>query len=626
MVAVHPANDLTNDLDELEDLRPQTVISGSQPAWWPMAPLPPYKDPDKDPAPLQPLGLVALEGLATWGDRLLGLDRLRGYLVQLQENNTLLLNPHHVHTFQDAYGLWVESEGEQAWIWLSREQEGQILRIPMAALEQPGSLEAFQVGTCPYPIEGIALWKDVQAGSSILYATCYQREKILQLDPATGTVLWEMPAPGIGREQIALQGDYLWVSDRVEETIYVLERQSGRELARILTPFPGPTGLAHWQGRLWVAYAHEEAFIHDNPNDPDPLSVALRDKTWVAPLRLRPLDPPPPEPMPTDPKPLEEALALAERSTFACPVVFQPQQLGERATYTLSHGYRVELTYVEEIAQEEPRLLPDLVWRIALPCHSPRQRVHSFDWVGLPFELEEQSGQQVAVFSLGTLAAHEVRLFGWRAVLDLYNIKYCIDPKDVEDAVLPMELRDRYLVDDDDLAMHTPIVQEAARQAIGSETNLLRKMLNIRAYVYDKLSYRVTPRIDPPDEVLRRGSGSCGEYVGLILALARLNGIPCRTVGRYKCPPHPELKRIPLFPEYNHVWIEFYLPGWGWVPMESNPDDLGERPYPQRYFMGLPWTHAEIAKGIPFETINTDQASIGELAINHVQFRILEEL
>ncbi|MEN9201651.1 MAG: transglutaminase family protein [Thermostichus sp. DG_1_6_bins_120] len=612
MVALHPANDL-------ENLKSGAKGSLSQPPWWPVTPSPPI-----DTAPWQPLGLVALEGLASWGDRLLGLDRLRGYLVHLQENNTLLLNPYHALTFQDAYGLWVEAEEEQTWIWLSREPERQILRIPISALQQPGSLERFEVCTCPYPIEGIALWKDVQTGSSLLYATCYQREKILQLDPSSGRVVGEMPAPGIGREQITLQGNYLWVSDRVEETLYVLDRRSGRELARILTPSPGPTGLAHWQGSLWVAYTHEEAFIHDNPNDPDPLSVALRDKTWVTPLRLRPLHPPPPEPLPLDPccstTPRQPDRALA------CPVMFQPQRLGERATYTLSQGYRVELTYVEEIAQEEPRSLPDLVWRIALPCNSPRQRVHSLDWVGLPFEVEEQAGQQVAVFSLGTLAAHEARLFGWRAVLDLYSIKYCIDPRDVEDAVPPPELQERYLVDDDHLAMHTAIVREAAQEAVGSETNLLRKMLSIRDYVYDKLSYRVTSRIEPPDEVLRRGCGSCGEYVGVLLALARLNGIPCRTVGRYKCPPHPELKRIPLFPEYNHVWIEFYLPGWGWVPMESNPDDLGERPYPQRYFMGLPWTHAEIAKGIPFETINTDQASIGELAINHVQFRILEEL
>jgi transglutaminase-like putative cysteine protease len=609
MVAIHPAN----DLGALKNLG--STARGSQPAWWP-----PSGRQQGTVAPLQPLGLVALEGLATWGDRLLGLDRVRGYLVEIQEHNTLLLNPHHVHSFQGAYGLWVESEGDQAWIWLSREQEGQILRIPMSALQQPGSLEAFPVCRCPYPIEGIALWSDPHTGNRYLYATCYRRGKILQLDPSRGLIVQEMPAPGVGREQIAVQGDYLWVSDRVEETIYVLERQTGRELARILTPSPGPTGLAHWRGQLWVAYAHEEAYIHDNPNAPDPLSVALRDKTWVAPLRLRPLDPP------SSPDPSGGSGTEAEDSPIACPVVFQPQCLGERATYTLSHGYRVELTYVEEIAQEEPRFLPDLVWRIALPCNSLRQRVRSLHWVGLPFEVEEQSGQQVAVFSLGSLGAHEVRLFGWRAVLDLYSIKYCIDPLDVEAAVLPRELRDRYLVDDDYLAMDTSIVREAARLAVGSETNLLRKMLNIRAYVYDKLSYRVTSRIDPPDEVLRRGSGSCGEYVGVLLALARLNGIPCRTVGRYKCPPHPELKGIPLFPQYNHVWIEFYLPGWGWVPMESNPDDRGERPYSQRYFMGLPWTHAEIAKGIPFETINTDQASIGELAINHVQFRILEEI
>jgi hypothetical protein len=300
--------------------------------------------------------------------------------------------------------------------------------------------------------------------------------------------------------------------------------------------------------------------------------------------------------------------------------------LGSRAGYTLSAGYRVELTYLEELAQQEPRQIPNLVWKIALPCHSLRQRVQSISAIGHPFQVESYLGQQMAVFDLGTIAPEEARLFGWKAVLDLYSIKYHVRPADVENAVLPTDLACRYLLDDDDLAMHTPIIEAAARTAIGTETNMLRKMLKIREFVYDKLSYRVTPYIETPDKVLRRGTGSCGEYVGLLLALARLNGIACRTVGRYKCPPHPELKQIPLFPDYNHVWIEFYLPGWGWVPMESNPDDLGSPPYPQRYFMGLPWTHAEIAKGITFETCSARDLSIGELAINHVQFRILEEL
>jgi len=69
--------------------------------------------------------------------------------------------------------------------------------------------------------------------------------------------------------------------------------------------------------------------------------------------------------------------------------------------------------------------------------------------------------------------------------------------------------------------------------------------------------------------------------------------------------------------------------------MESNPDDIVERgPYPTRFFMGLPWFHAEIGKGITFESLRSGgvpvgdlfDLSIGDLAINHIRFTILEEL
>jgi transglutaminase-like putative cysteine protease len=182
--------------------------------------------------------------------------------------------------------------------------------------------------------------------------------------------------------------------------------------------------------------------------------------------------------------------------------------------------------------------------------------------------------------------------------------------------------------------MDTAIVRRAAEEAIGTETNLLRKMYSIRNYVYDQLSYGIKPHIDTPDRVLERGVGSCGEYVGVLLALCRLNGIACRTVGRYKCPPYAEHQHVPLQPDYNHVWLEFYIPGFGWLPMESNPDDIGNYgPYPTRFFMGLCWYHIEIGKGIPFETLTSkgvrltkEDISIGELAINHIRFTILGEL
>jgi hypothetical protein len=60
-------------------------------------------------------------------------------------------------------------------------------------------------------------------------------------------------------------------------------------------------------------------------------------------------------------------------------------------------------------------------------------------------------------------------------------------------------------------------------------------------------------------------------------------------------------------------------------------DDVVEGgPYPTRFFMGLPWFHAEIAKGISFEKIAApdlpEDTSIGDLSINHIRFTILQEL
>ncbi len=301
------------------------------------------------------------------------------------------------------------------------------------------------------------------------------------------------------------------------------------------------------------------------------------------------------------------------------------------ARYTLSNGYLVELSYVEELLPLESITLNQVEWRIALPANTLRQRVRHVEPIGHPFTLEEQDGQQVAVFRFDRLHPFQGGLVGWKATVEMYSLKYCLTPDDIDPTQsLPAGFQ-RYLVDDDDLSMDTSIIQQAAREGAGTETNVLRKMLRIRNYVYDRLAYGIRPKIDTPDIALERGTASCGEYVGVLLALARLNGIACRTIGRYKCPPHPESRHLPLEPDFNHVWLEFYVPGVGWLPMESNVDDVIERgPYPERFFMGLSWYHTEIGKGIPFSKIKAEnkpeKLSVSDLAVNHIRFCILDEL
>jgi transglutaminase-like putative cysteine protease len=539
---------------------------------------------------IRPLGVYQLHGLASLpqseqAHTLLGLDTVRGYVVQINgaTDDTTILNPYHAETFIDGTGLAVDTSTDPTTLWFCRDRQ------VFSCTWQDWIPQEFVL--LPYPADGVAV------SQSQVYVTCQKAGYIFVFDRLTGKQVDKFPAPGVGVENITVRGDELWISDRAEESIYCLDRQTGTLRLSLLTPFAAPTGLAFLPNpegteTLYVVYASEEPYLRDNPNRPDnPLEITYRDRTFIHPLHFH-----------SD---------TAQK-------------------YNRSNGYLLEITYVEELAPLDPITLENLEWRIALPAETHRQKVRQVEPIGLPFTEVVEDGQRVAVFQFPVLKPGEARLFGWKALIEVYGIKYQLSYADVEELPeLSAEFQARYLVDDDELAMDTAIVREAAREAVGSETNILRKILKIRNFVYDRLSYKIQPQIDTPDVALARGTGSCGEYVGLLLALSRLNGIACRTVGRYKCPPHSEQQGVPLYPDYNHVWLEFYIPGFGWVPMESNPDDVIDRgPYPTRFFMGLPWTHVELGKGIRFETTSArDQGvRLGDLSMNHIRFILLGEL
>jgi transglutaminase-like putative cysteine protease len=542
---------------------------------------------------LRPIACYALSGLAVDGTQLLALDAVRGYLLAIDphSNNTTILNPYNLIDWLSGTGLAIGGDS----IWFAKDRE--VLRcdwVPQGL--NPSSqadLTPKVFAQLPYAVQGVAVWE------SKIYATCRKSGYIYVLDRTTGKALDRFPQPGVGLENITVTASGLWVCDHTEQTVYCLDPDSGTIRFSVLTPFPSPTGIAFYpliDGRepiCYISYADEEAYIRDDPNAASPFQLTFRDRTFIHPLHIH---------------------------------------HNAEGHYTLSNGYLVSLSYVEELLPLEAVTINNVEWRIALPSDTIRQRVRSVEPIGHPFTIEEQKGERVAVFKFDQLRPNQGGLFGWKAVIEMYGLKYYLSPTDVEDAPpLSPELRQEYLVDDDDLAMDTPIIMAAAKEAIGSETNLLRQMLRIRNYVYDRLSYGIQPRIDTPDVALERGVGSCGEYVGVLLALSRLNGIACRTTGRYKCPQQQERRNLPLEPEFNHVWLEFYVPGIGWLPMESNVDDVIDRgPYPTRYFMGLAWYHTEIGKGISFEKMKAvdrpEGVTLGDLAINHIRFQVLDEL
>lgn len=543
---------------------------------------------------IRPIITSSLDGIAFLNNILLAIDSKNGYLLQIdpKTNNISIINNHLWEDFIGAKGLAIADNT----IWfISRDLvyfcqiETENNQLKLANLPQ-------LFVKLSYPGNGIAVYENT------VYITCEKTGNILVYSRDKAESITRFYAPGVGSENITVKEEEIWISDQIEQTVFCLDRATGKTKFSILTPFENPTAISFCLDQdtgketLYVAYTNQEPYIRDNPNIEPNHELLYRDLNFIHPLYY---------------------------------------YYDQENKYVLSNGYLIEMCYLEEISPLDPVELKDLEWRIALPAETARQKIKKIEPVGLPFTEEDHNGQKVAVFKFENLKHDDRYVFGWRAFLEVWSIKYQITPRDCENLPpLPDDYEQKYLIDDDDLAMNTQIILRGAEEARGTETNILRKMYSIRNYVYDRLSYGIKPHIDTPDIVLRRGVGSCGEYLGVLLALSRLNGIGCRTVGRYKCPSNALNFGMPLIPDFNHVWMEFYLPGIGWLPMESNPDDLNEGgPYPTRFFMGLAWYHAEMAKDVPFETltsegipVNKETVSIGELAINHVSFTILEEL
>ncbi|WP_041764890.1 transglutaminase domain-containing protein [[Leptolyngbya] sp. PCC 7376] len=537
---------------------------------------------------IRPIATYALHGIAFHEGYFWAIETINGYLIRIDPKTdaTEILNTETWSVFIGATGLAIADET----LWFTSGEN--VYKCSMT----DGQWNPELFIRLRDNASGVAV-----SGNSV-YVSCQKRGEISVYNAVNGKEITQLYAPGIGIENLFIHNEDLWVSDNLEQTVYCLDRATGEIKLSLLTPFASPTGVTLYidpdtsEEVLYVAYADQEPYIRDNPNADPNYELQYREVTFLHPLHFR----------------------YYEDEKFA-----------------LSNGFLIEMSYVEELSPLDPFELKDLEWKIALPAETHRQQIVEVEPIGIPFTEEIVDGQRIAVFKFDHLTNTQRHVFGWRAKLQVWGIKYQLNPLDCEDIPeLTPEFAAKYLVDNDNLAMETDIIKRAATEAITNEANFLRQMYSIRNYVYDHLSYGIKPHIDTPDIALRRGVGSCGEYLGVLLALSRLNGIASRTVGRYKCPMDAHQRNIPLQPDYNHVWMEFHLPGYGWLPMESNPDDIQDGgPYPSRFFMGLAWYHAEMAKGVKFEKlyrngemIQKEETSIGELALNHVRFTILDEL
>jgi transglutaminase-like putative cysteine protease/sugar lactone lactonase YvrE len=385
--------------------------------------------------------------------------------------------------------------------------------------------------------------------------------KIYRLDPATGRILKVFMAPGSDPQGLAWDGAYLWVSDNGAREVYQISPDDGTTIKTLKAPANDPRGLT-WDGKyLWLADRATDELYRLEPEKgrvimilpaPGPYSWGL---SWV-----------------------QNTLWVAD---YQQDRITQVAVFAEQA-YTRSRLREAMVTVTHDIINFGPGTVTDLNVYLALPKNRSTQDILAVDFDRPPDgRLADRWGQEVALFKKTALKPGERTTSRMRVKAKIYDVMYHLDPeKSGTLDKIPADIRNVFLADDDKYRLTDPVIRAAVREAVVRPDNPYWIARDIYDYLRRKLEYKRIGGWDIAPTVLQRGSGSCSEYAFVYIAMCRAAGLPARYAGSVVVRGEDA-----SYDFVYHRWVEVYLPGWGWVPVDPSGGDQ-ESPRDQALYFG----------------------------------------
>ena len=115
------------------------------------------------------------------------------------------------------------------------------------------------------------------------------------------------------------------------------------------------------------------------------------------------------------------------------------------------------------------------------------------------------------------------------------------------------------------------LVRGAEEKGGGTATGFA---LAVTALIYERFRYEkgATQVHSSVEDVLREGAGVCQDFAHLLLALARMRGLPGRYVSGYLAPSSPGKKESDMEEVRgglsSHAWAEIFIAGAGWLGLD----------------------------------------------------------
>ena len=190
-----------------------------------------------------------------------------------------------------------------------------------------------------------------------------------------------------------------------------------------------------------------------------------------------------------------------------------------------------------------------------------------------PGEISRDSkGNQIARHSIASLNSGESNVIKTVQIFRAAEIALKIEPEKVEGYESVIRVISPYLSPSSGIESDNPLIMTKAKEIIAGEINPYLKAKKIFEFLNSHMRYANAG--EPSNlgalSALQTGVGVCEDYADLMVALLRAAGVPARTVSGWMGNITGELITADEtgLKSPGHMWLEYYLPGYGWVPSD----------------------------------------------------------
>lgn len=253
--------------------------------------------------------------------------------------------------------------------------------------------------------------------------------------------------------------------------------------------------------------------------------------------------------------------------------------------------YRVAQTAVLD---QIPQGAKEVRWWISIPDNERHQEVLDFSAIEVPgtwrIERDAERGNRFLYVEVRDPKADKLEA-KVEFTLRRRPVLYDVDPTQVGPiTALHRRLYAAEVAKDAPHMKVTPQIVRIADEVCGSDTNPATQAMKLLRYVadsadhYSKDASKPKCGIGDAEDCMTNGGGCCTDLHSLFIALARARGIPTRLQMGYRLNPKREGESYD--PGYR-CWVEYFLPGQGWIPCDIVEADATDGLGPKRWFTGL---------------------------------------